>query len=88
MTIIRKAMQRIEAVTCIRFRKINPEPGKKWVLIMREFSASTCWISYIKQNLKDKEVGNLGKVSYIDKPVLNFTGVNQELKEDPELDME
>ena len=71
MTIIRKAMQRIEAVTCIRFREINPEPGKKWVLIMREFSASTCWISYIKQNLKDKEVGNLGKV-YIDKPMFQL----------------
>ena len=64
MAIITKAMKRIEAATCIRFRKIIPEPGKKWVLIMREGSASTCWVSYINQNIKDKEVGNLGRVRF------------------------
>ena len=65
MDIIRKAMKRIEAATCIRFRRINPEPGKKWVLIMRDVNANTCWLSYINQNLKNKTVGNLGMVRYI-----------------------
>ena len=65
MAVIVKAMKRIEATTCIRFKRINPEPGKKWILIMREASSSTCWASYINQNIKEKEVGNLGKVIYI-----------------------
>ena len=65
MDIIRKAMKRIEAATCIRFRRINPEPGKKWVLIMREGTDSSCWLSHINQNLKNKTVGNLGMVRYI-----------------------
>ena len=55
-------MKRIESATCIRFQRINPEPGKKWILIMREGSASTCYVSYINQNIKAREVGNLGKV--------------------------
>ena len=62
LEIIVKAMKRIEAVTCIRFKRITPEPGKKWLLIMREGTASNCYIDYINANLKDKEVGNLGKV--------------------------
>ena len=65
MAVIVKAMKRIEATTCIRFKRINPEPGKKWILIMREASATTCWASYINQNIKYLEVGNLGKVTYI-----------------------
>ena len=62
MAIIIKAMKRIEDKTCIRFNRINPEPGKNWILIMREGTGSTCFTSYIDQNLKDKEVGSLGKV--------------------------
>ena len=62
MAIIVKAMKRIEATTCIRFKRINPEPGKKWILIMREASSTTCWANYINQNIKDKDVGSLGKV--------------------------
>ena len=72
MDIIRKAMRRIEAATCIRFRRIKPEPGKNWVLIMREGNAKSCWISYINQNLKNKTVGNLGKVmsDILSRPIL------------------
>lgn len=62
MSIIVKAMKRIEAVTCIRFKRINPETGKNWILIMKEASATNCWVSYITQNLKEKDVGNVGKV--------------------------
>ena len=61
MTIIMKAMKRIEAVTCIRFKRIMPEPGKKWLLIMREGTSSQCFISYINDKLKNKVVGKLGK---------------------------
>jgi len=60
--IIIKAMKRIEANTCIRFKRINPEPGKKWLLMMREGTGSSCLVDYINSNLKDKTVGNLGKV--------------------------
>ena len=60
--IIIKAMKRIEDVTCIRFHRITPEPGKKWLLLMREGSATDCFIDYINDNLKNKVVGNLGKV--------------------------
>ena len=61
MAIIMKAMKRIEAVTCIRFKRIMPEPGKQWMLIMREGTSKECYISYINANLKDKVVGRLGK---------------------------
>ena len=61
MAIIMKAMKRIEAVTCIKFKRINPESGKKWLLLMKEASATTCYRSYIESNLKDKVVGNIGK---------------------------
>ena len=45
MAIIMKAMKRIEAVTCIRFKRIMPEPGKQWMLIMREGTSKECYIS-------------------------------------------
>ena len=60
--IIVKAMKRIEAVTCIRFKRINPEPGKKWLLLMKEGTRSECYVDYINANLKEKEIGSLGKV--------------------------
>ncbi len=62
MAVFEKAMKRIESATCIRFHRINPEPGKKWILIMREGSATTCYASYINENIKGREVRNLGKV--------------------------
>ena len=43
MTIIMKAMKRIEAVTCIRFKRIMPQLGKEWLLIMREGTWSECY---------------------------------------------
>ena len=55
-------MKRIESKTCIRFKRIYPEPGKKWIVIMREASATTCYDRYINETLKDRRVGNLGKV--------------------------
>ena len=61
MAIIMKAMKRIEAVTCIRFKRIKPEAGKKWLLLMREGTSSTCHRPYIQSNLKDKVVANIGK---------------------------
>ena len=64
MAIFKKAMMRIESATCIRFKRSNPDPDKKWILIMREGTATTCMVSYINENIKDKEVGNLGKVRY------------------------
>ena len=63
MEIIVKAMKKIEAETCIRFERIkNPVPGRKWLAILTEGRESACYINYIKQNLLDKEIGNLGKV--------------------------
>ena len=62
MEIIIKAMKRIEAVTCIRFKRITPEPGKKWLVIMREANSGACYTDYLTENLKNKEIGNLGKV--------------------------
>ena len=64
MAIIVKAMKKIEEQTCIRFKRINPQPGKPWLLIMREARGSTCLTEYINSNLKDKDIGNLGKVFY------------------------
>ena len=53
-------MDQIEAVTCIRFEKINPQPGNKWVLFLREGATSgACNIKYIKDNLADKNIRNL-----------------------------
>jgi len=63
MNIKRRAMEQIEAVTCIRFEKINPQPGNKWVLFLREGATSgACNIKYIKDNLADKNIRNLGKI--------------------------
>ena len=46
-------MDQIEAVTCIRFEKINPQPGNKWVLFLREGATSgACNIKYIKDMIK------------------------------------
>ena len=57
-------MDQIEAATCIKFKKINPQPGNKWVLFLREggTTSNTCEIKYIKDNLADKNFGNLGKI--------------------------
>ena len=33
-----------------------------WLLIMREARGSTCLVDYINEKLKNKEIGNLGKV--------------------------
>ena len=69
-----KAMKRIEESTCIRFHRIEPIPGKKWLLLMRtgrvektERTATTstediCYAEYLNENLKDKTYGDLGKV--------------------------
>merc|ERR1719312_2424316 len=57
-----KAMKRIEDTTCIRFRNVKPQPGKPWLLLMREGSGSQCYIDYINRNLASKEIGNLGRV--------------------------
>ena len=63
-------MDQIEAVTCIRFEKINPQPGNKWVLFLREGATSgACNIKYIKDNLADKNItyNNLGKITNLGK---------------------
>ena len=60
---ILKAMKKIEEKTCIRFHRIDPEPGKDWLLLMRVGRAgSTCYADYINQNLKNRNFGDLGKV--------------------------
>ena len=73
---IMKAMKRIEERTCIRFHRIEPIPGKKWLLLMRtgrvektERTATTstediCYAEYLNENLKDKTYGDLGKVNH------------------------
>ena len=63
-------MKKIEEKTCIRFHRIDPEPGKDWLLLMREGRArwvngnyqTTCYVDYINQNLKNRNFGDLGKV--------------------------
>ena len=58
MTVIMKAMKRIEDRTCIRFQRIEPESGKYWVLMMKEGEDGICYREYISQ---DKIIANLGK---------------------------
>jgi len=66
MKMIMKSMKRIEEKTCIRFKRINPQKGKPWMLVMREAQvkngAATCYRSYIESSLKNKEIGNIGKI--------------------------
>ena len=65
MGIIMEANKRIEAVTCIKFQRINPEAGKKWLLLMKEASATPFYRSYIDSNLKNKVVGNLSVINNV-----------------------
>ena len=63
-------MKKIEEKTCIRFHRINPEPGKDWLLLMRVGRISQvngngqflCYADYINQNLRNRVFGDLGKV--------------------------
>ena len=63
-------MKKIEEKTCIRFHRINPEPGKDWLLLMRVGRRSQvngnwqsmCYADYINQNLRNQNFGDLGKV--------------------------
>jgi len=67
---ILKSMKKIEEKTCIRFHLINPEPGKDWLLLMRNGRKSQvngnwqsiCYADYINQNLRNQNFGDLGKV--------------------------
>ena len=64
-----KAMKRIEEKTCIRFHRIDPTPGKNWLLLMRVGNKvngeKICHADYIHENLKDKTYGDLGKVCMV-----------------------
>ena len=66
MKMIMKSMKRIEDKTCIRFKRVNPQKGKPWMLVMREAQvkngAATCYRSYINTKLKNKEIGSAGKI--------------------------
>ena len=67
---VMKSMKRIEADTCIRFKRRTPAKGKPFLLVMREATVSngqaTCQKDYINSNLKNKEIGAVGKIFDID----------------------
>merc|ERR1711892_1120243 len=65
--LVMKSMKRIEADTCIRFKRRNPVKGKPFLLAMREATISddgqaTCQRSYIDSKLKNKDIGGAGKI--------------------------
>ena len=59
---IMKSLKRIEEKTCIRFKRVDPDKNKPWLLMMREASSTgTCYKSYIDSTLKNKIIGKAGK---------------------------
>ena len=66
INIIEKSMKRIEAVTCIRFKRRTPQKGKPFLMVMREGTekngVKTCHKSYLTDTLAQKEIGTIGKV--------------------------
>ena len=66
--VIKKAMDAIEKVTCIRFEEVMPEPHTKWALFMKKSSGrNKCYEQYIRDHLKNLDVrnrngDNLGKI--------------------------
>ena len=64
---VMKSMKRIEAATCIRFKRRNPVKGKPFLLVMREATfdkngQATCQRNYINSNLKNKNINGAGKI--------------------------
>jgi len=78
INIIEKSMKRIEAVTCIRFKRRTPQKGKPFMMVMREATSkngvNTCHKSYLTNTLAQKEIGTIGKVFNIDWGTQCFSG--------------
>jgi len=62
MAVIMKAMRKIEDETCIRFKRVKPQPGQNWLMLMREGDGHHCYRSYIKEILSNKNINGLGKL--------------------------
>merc|ERR1719268_185349 len=66
MKLVMKSMKRIEAKTCIRFKRQKPVKGKPFMLVMKEAQVvngnPTCQRDYIKSNLASKDIAGAGKI--------------------------
>ena len=62
LVVIMKAMRKIEDMTCIRFKRVKPEPDQNWLLLMKEGDGHQCYISYIERTLSNKNIKGLGQI--------------------------